>query len=106
MAGADSGTDYRFGGDFWVVVQEIDGSIRIANVRAGITDLDRVEIVSGLDESDTALILPSAHLVETQQELQQAISRRIGSVIPGLGNSRATPGAGGAMGSGMGGGMR
>lgn len=106
MAGADSGTDYRFGGDFWVVVQEIDGSIRIANVRAGITDLDRVEIVSGLDESDTALILPSAHLVETQQELQQAISRRIGSVIPGLGNSRATPGAGGAMGGGMGGGMR
>ena len=94
--GTDSGTDYRFGGDFWVVVQETDRSIRIANVRAGITDLDRVEIVSGLDESDTVLILPSAHLVETQQELQQAISRRIGSMIPGLGNS----------GGGMGGGMR
>ena len=105
--GADSGTDYRFGGDFWVVVQEVNGNIRTANVRAGITDLDRVEIVSGLDESDTVLILPSAHLVETQQELQQAISRRIGSVIPGLGNSGSTPGSGSGMtGGGMGGGMR
>ena len=80
----DPETDYRFGGDFWVVVQEENGGTRIVNVRAGITDLDRVEIISGLDESDAVLILPSAHLVETQEQLQQAISRRIGNVVPGI----------------------
>jgi len=75
--------DYRFGGDFWVVVQEDDGSTRIANVRAGLTDLNLVEIISGLDETERVLILPSAHLVETQEQLQQWINRRVGSV-PGI----------------------
>jgi len=83
--GQGSKTDYRFGGDFWVVVDEADGSTRIANVRAGLTDLDRVEIISGLDESERVLILPSAHLVETQEQLQQWITRRVGSV-PGIGS--------------------
>jgi HlyD family secretion protein len=83
--GQGSKTDYRFGGDFWVVVDEADGSTRIANVRAGLTDLDRVEIISGLDGSERVLILPSAHLVETQEQLQQWITRRVGSV-PGIGS--------------------
>ena len=55
--------DYRFGGDFWVVVQTENGGTRIALVRSGITDLDRVEIVSGLEAAEKVLILPSAHLV-------------------------------------------
>ncbi len=76
--------DYRFGGEFWVVVQDADAS-RIATVRTGITDLDSVEIVSGLDESDRVLILPSAHLVETQERLQQFINRRVGT-LPGMGS--------------------
>ncbi len=76
-------TDYRFGGDFWVVVQEDDGSTRIANVKAGLTDLNRVEIISGLDETERVLILPSAHLVETQEQLRRWINRRVGNV-PGI----------------------
>lgn len=75
--------DYRFGGDFWVVTEQPGGSTRIAAVRAGLTDLNRVEIISGLEEDDRVLILPSAHLVETQEELQSFINRRIGGV-PGL----------------------
>jgi HlyD family secretion protein len=82
----DEDTDYRFGGEFWVVVDEGDGETRIANVRAGLTDLDMVEIISGLDESDRVLILPSAHLVETQEQLQNWINRRVGTV-PGLGSN-------------------
>lgn len=77
-------TDYRFGGDFWVVIDNGDGSTRIANVRAGLTDLDKVEIISGLNEGDRVLILPSAHLVETQEQLQSWITRRVGTV-PGMG---------------------
>jgi HlyD family secretion protein len=86
--GAASGgpqTDYRFGGNFWVVVQDEDGSTHATAVRTGITDLDRVEIVSGLDEGELVLILPSANLIETQERLQQFISRRVGT-LPGMGS--------------------
>jgi HlyD family secretion protein len=72
-------TDYRFGGDFWVVMSD-SGDVR--KVRTGITDLDRVEIMDGLAEAESVLILPSSHLVETQQELQNFINRRIG--VPGI----------------------
>lgn len=76
--------DYRFGGEFWVVVRDANGATRIANINAGLTDLDRVEIISGLNAADQVLLLPSAHLFETQQELQQFIERRVGGV-PGIG---------------------
>lgn len=78
-----SPTDYRFGGDFWVVLQTGAGH-EIRHVRTGITDLDRVEIVSGLDEESVVLILPSTHLFETQQDLQNFINRRVRGV-PGIG---------------------
>jgi len=77
--GQRSQTDYRFGGKFWVVMND-SGDVR--KVRTGITDLDRVEIMDGLGESESVLILPSSHLVETQQELQKFINRRIG--VPGI----------------------
>ena len=79
---ASGSSDYRFGGDFWVVMDSEEQEIR--KVRAGVTDLDRVEIVSGLEESDRVLILPSSHLVETQQDLQRFIKRRTRGV-PGIG---------------------
>ncbi len=75
-------SDYRFGGTFWVVLDTPGRELR--TVRTGITDLDRVEIVEGLDGDDRVLILPSSHLVETQQDLQNFINRRIGRV-PGIG---------------------
>lgn len=77
-------TDYRFGGEFWVVAQSPSGEQRAVNVRTGITDLDRVEIVTGLEEGDRVLLLPSAHLVETQERLQNFINRRVGT-LPGMG---------------------
>ncbi len=76
-------TDYRFGGEFWVVLDNPGREVR--KVRTGVTDLDNVEIVSGLDESDRVLVLPSSHLLETQQDLQNFINRRIGGV-PGISN--------------------
>lgn len=82
-AGGGRKTDYRFGGDFWVVMSAdpVTGP-EIRKVRTGITDLDRVEIVEGLEESDSVLVLPSSHLVETQQDLQNFLNQRIG--IPGI----------------------
>ena len=78
-------TDYRFGGDFWVVLQDADGSMRPVAVRTGLTDLDRVEVVAGLDEGQKVLILPSANLIETQERLQDFINRRVGT-LPGMGS--------------------
>jgi len=75
-------SDYRFGGEFWVVLDTPGREIR--KVRTGVTDLDNVEIVSGLDEDERVLVLPSSHLLETQQDLQKFINRRIGGV-PGIG---------------------
>jgi HlyD family secretion protein len=74
-------TDYRFGGNFWVVMDG-DGQATVRDVRTGITDLDHVEIVEGLEESESVQILPSSHLVETQQDLQEIINRRVG--VPGI----------------------
>ena len=74
-------TDYRFGGEFWVVLDTPGRDVR--KVQTGVTDLDNVEIVSGLDETDRVLVLPSSHLLETQQDLQNFINRRIGGV-PGI----------------------
>jgi len=75
-------SDYRFGGNFWVV---LDNEARdVKRIKTGVTDLDRVEVVAGLDETDRVLVLPSSHLVETQQDLQNFINRRVGRV-PGIG---------------------
>lgn len=79
--GAREKTDYRFGGEFWVVIESPAQEIR--KVRTGVTDLSNVEIVSGLDESEHVLVLPSSHLLETQQDLQNFINRRMGGV-PGI----------------------
>lgn len=77
-------SDYRFGGTFWVIVADGNGGTRAQSVRTGITDLDRVHIVAGLEEGDRVLILPSANLIETQERLQDFINRRVGT-LPGMG---------------------
>ena len=73
---------YQFGSDFWVVAEQGGRPVPVA-VRTGITDLDRAEIVEGLAEGDKVLLLPSSHLMETQQQLQSFINRRVGGV-PGI----------------------
>jgi HlyD family secretion protein len=76
-------SSYQFGSNFWVIAER-NGERVPVRVRTGITDLDRAEIVEGLQEGDAVLMLPSSHLVETQQQLQSFITRRVGGV-PGIG---------------------
>ncbi|MBX3703127.1 MAG: efflux RND transporter periplasmic adaptor subunit [Steroidobacteraceae bacterium] len=71
----------RLGGNLWVVAVR-SGSYMPTAVQTGVTDLDRVEITGGLEEGDRVLLLPSASLVETQQQIQNFASRRGG--IPGI----------------------
>ena len=51
-------------------------------IRTGLTDLDYIEVVSGLTEHDTVLVLPSASLLNAQRDMQQRM-RNIGG-IPGV----------------------
>lgn len=69
-------------GSFWVVTDRGDGELEPVPVETGVTDLDRVEIVSGLAEGDQVLVLPSSSLLETQERLQNFMRGRGG--IPGL----------------------
>jgi HlyD family secretion protein len=71
----------QLGGRLWVVALR-DGKRLPTPVETGVTDLDRVEITGGLAEGDRVLLLPSASLVETQQQIQDFATRRGG--IPGI----------------------
>lgn len=76
------------GRGLWVVAVK-DGRDVPVPVQTGITDFDRVEITGGLAEGDRVLLLPTASLVEIQQQIQDVASRRGG--IPGLTQKPATP---------------
>jgi HlyD family secretion protein len=78
------------GRGLWVVALQ-DGRQVPTPVETGITDLDRVEIRDGLAEGDEVLVLPTASLVEIQQQIQDFSSRRGG--IPGLTQQPAAAGA-------------
>jgi hypothetical protein len=77
-------SDPRFGGRFVVFVRR-QGKPVAVNVTTGLTDLDYSEVVSGLSESDSVLILPSASLVQSQKEMNQRFQRVTGGGgIPGM----------------------
>jgi len=78
---AEGGDALSLGRGLWVVALR-EGREVPTPVETGITDLDRVEITGGLAEGDTVLLLPTASLVEVQQQIQEFTSRRGG--IPGL----------------------
>ena len=62
-------------------------------IKTGLSDLDYVEIASGLAEGDTVLLLPSASLVQSQAQFKQRMQGITGGGLPGV---RQTPQASGA----------
>jgi HlyD family secretion protein len=71
-------------------------------IRTGLTDLDYTEVLDGLQKTDSVLVLPSASLVQSQQEFKDRFSRMTGGgALPGMqqqGGSRpqGAAGSGGA----------
>jgi hypothetical protein len=62
------------------------------NIRTGLTDLDYSEVVSGLKEGDSVLVLPSASLIQSQQDMKERINRVTGGGgVPGMQQQTATP---------------
>jgi len=60
-------------------------------IRTGLTDLDYVEVLSGLTEQDTVLVLPSASLVNAQRDMQQRMRSITGGGLPGVQQQTPTP---------------
>jgi HlyD family secretion protein len=59
-------------------------------VRTGLTDLDYIEVVSGLSEMDTVLVLPSASLLNAQRDMQQRMRNMTGGGLPGVQQQQPT----------------
>ncbi|HLB54256.1 MAG TPA: hypothetical protein VJK71_04060, partial [Gemmatimonadales bacterium] len=101
------GSDFQFGGDYIVFVMR-NGQPIPTYIRTGLTDLDYSEVVTGLSETDSVLVLPSASLVQSQQEARTRFTQMTGGgAVPGMSQAQppaqqARPGAGGAAGQGGG----
>jgi HlyD family secretion protein len=82
------GSDYQFGGNYLVIVQR-RGEVIPVHIRTGLTDLDYSEVVWGLEPSDSVVILPSASLVQNQEEFRNRI-KGFNQGVPGMRQDQQT----------------
>jgi HlyD family secretion protein len=82
-------SDYLFGGDY-IVFTLRNGQPEPVPVRTGLTDLDYSEVLAGLTEQDTVLVLPSASLIRAQQQEQQRQEFMRGNALPGVQRQSST----------------
>ena len=71
-----------------------DGKPTPLRIRTGLTDMDYSEVVNGLTEKDTVLLLPSASLVQAQAEMRDRMQRFAGGAVPGMQQGGAVRGGG------------
>ena len=85
-----STTASTVGGDYIVFVMR-NGEPTAMPIRTGLTDLDYSEVTRGLTAQDTVLILPSASLVQAQQEWANRMNRMTGGgAVPGMQRSNSS----------------
>jgi HlyD family secretion protein len=96
--GRGRSADPSSGGRYIVFVKRPEGPKSVW-IRTGLTDLDYIEVLDGLEESDSVLVLPSASLVQSQQESRERVNRITGGGgLPGM--QQETAPSGGAPPSG------
>jgi hypothetical protein len=83
--GANS--NFQYGGSYIVFVLR-SGKPTPVKVRTGFTDMDYSEVISGLTEKDTVLLLPSASLVAQQDQMKSRM-QQMGGGVPGMSQPRA-----------------
>lgn len=89
-----SEVEFQFGGNYIVFVNR-DGQPTPVFVRTGLTDLDYSEVVSGLSASDSVLMLPSASLLQAQEEWRNRMQRMTGGAgVPGMQGNTQQGGSG------------
>jgi HlyD family secretion protein len=61
-------------------------------IRTGLTDMDYSEVLEGLTPSDSVLVLPSASLVQSQQDMRERMNRVTGGgAVPGMQQQTTQP---------------
>jgi HlyD family secretion protein len=65
-----------------------DGHPVPVRIETGLTDLDYTEVLSGLREGDSVLVLPSASLTRSQERFKARVDRLTGGGLPGVRRSK------------------
>jgi len=87
-----STVDFQFGGSYIVFVNRGGGPVPVY-VQTGLTDLDYSEVVRGLGADDQVMLLPSASLLQSQEEWRARMQRMTGnSGVPGIGTTNSGSG--------------
>ncbi len=84
-------SDASGGGASYIVFALRGGAPVPVAIRTGLTDQDYIEVTSGLTEQDTVLVLPSASLVQSQQQFRQRFQNVTGGGLPGVRQQQAQP---------------
>ena len=91
------GTDA--GGGRYIVFAKRNGVPTPVWIRTGLTDLDYSEVLGGLSLGDSVYVLPSASLVQSQQDMQRRMNQITGGGgVPGM-RQQTSGGAGGTGGT-------
>ena len=85
------------GGGRYIVFAKRNGTPTPVWIRTGLTDLDYSEVVAGLQPGDSVYVLPSASLIQSQQDMRQRMNQITGGgAVPGM--QQQQPSAGGRSG--------
>jgi len=83
------------GSNRYIVFVRRNGQPTPVWIRTGLTDLDHTEVLEGLTESDSVFVLPSASLVQSQQESRERVNRITGGGgVPGMQQQQQAPARG------------
>ncbi len=97
-----AGNNFQFGGAYIVFVLR-HGKPSPVRVRTGVTDMDYSEVVSGITDKDTVLMLPSASLINSQAQMRERFQRMSGNALPGMRSQQQGQGGQGGQGGQQGG---
>jgi hypothetical protein len=82
-------------GSTYIVFVKRNGQPTPVWVRTGLSDMDYSEVLEGVTASDSVLILPSASMVQSQQDMRDRFNRATGGgAVPGMRQQAAQPSGG------------
>jgi HlyD family secretion protein len=89
------------GGGRYIVFAKRNGRPTPVWIRTGLTDLDYSEVIEGLQPGDSVYILPSASLIQSQQDMRQRMNQITGGgAVPGMQQQPSSGARTGAAGGG------
>jgi HlyD family secretion protein len=84
------------GGGRYIVFAKRNGGPTPVWIRTGLTDLDYSEVIEGLQPGDSVYVLPSASLIQSQQDMRQRMNQITGGgAVPGMQQQQPSSGRGG-----------